>query len=102
MPHPIFGPVEHRLDRVDVSLWLPSARNNRQTRVEAHGRSETSRADLWSYRELWSWSEQQNGLQPVDSIQHVLLVASQDRPGTQGQFQAYLTGQERADMLPMF
>lgn len=92
MPHPVYGPPDHVLERVECKLYLPTSRNGRHTRLECSGWSDTRRGPLWSIAESWSWSEQQSGLQPSDALHHVVLVASQDRPVTQSGIEFALTG----------
>lgn len=93
MPHPIYGPPSHRLTTVHFVLTLPTKENGRHSRLEAHGRSSTSRAALWSVSETWTQSEQDAGLQPTDALHHLGLVAMQDQPITQRQLELGLTGQ---------
>lgn len=98
MPHPIYGPPDHVLERVELKLYLPTSRNSRITRLEASGWSETKRGPLWSIQESWSWSECVSGLQPCDALHHVALVAAQDRPVTQGGVEFALTGETEPEL----
>lgn len=98
MPHPVYGPPDHALERVELKLYLPSRRNNRRSRLEASGWSDTKRGPLWSMAEQWSWSEVHAGLQPCDALHHVALVASQDRPVTQGGFELAITGNAEPEL----
>lgn len=93
MPHPIYGPPSHQLDSIIITLHLPTARNGRITRMEAQGRSSTSRASLWSVSETWTRDEQRAGLEPSDAVHHLALVALQDHPASQSHLEASLTGQ---------
>ena len=93
MPHPIYGDPAHELLTVDFQLTLPTRENEFITKLTAWGRSTTSRSALWRVHEQWSWSEQEKGQQPSDSIAHVLLVAYQDRPTSQAQVEACLVGE---------
>lgn len=93
MPHPIYGPPEHRLERLELKLQLPHQRNGRRAQLTAHGFSETKRGSLWTMQESWSWSEMHAGLQPCDALHHLALAAWQDRPITQTGLELALTGQ---------
>nr|CRY97747.1 hypothetical protein [uncultured prokaryote]CRY97749.1 hypothetical protein [uncultured prokaryote] len=102
MPHPIYGVPDHALEVVQLRLSLPSRRNDHLTTAELHGMSSTKRGSLWSMTETWSWSEQQDGLQPVDAISHALLAIVQDRPVTDGGLRASLIGEStQQDHLPL-
>lgn len=101
MPHPIYGPPDHALEVVRVVLRLPTRRNGHTTLLEAHGESSTKRGPLWSVRETWAADEVQRGLQPVDAVQHLLLVASQDRPASQDPLERALLGQAWEE-VPLF
>lgn len=92
MPHPVFGPPSHQLDTVELKLYLPDRRNGYMTRLEVSGRSETSRAALWTVREQWLPPEVEAGLQPADAANHVLLTALQDRPDCQSALERQLAG----------
>lgn len=93
MPHPIYGPPQHRLSVVHFTLTLPTRENGRRTRLEAHGRAVTQRASLWSVSETWEGAEVRAGLEPTDALHHLALVASQDRCATQDHLERSLTGQ---------
>ena len=98
MPHPVFGPPDHRLERLELKLYLPTPRNGRHSRLTAHGFAETKRGALWTVQETWSWSEQQAGLQPCDAVHHIALAAFQDHPGSQDAVERSLTGQGWEDV----
>lgn len=93
MPHPIYGPPTHDLERVELRLWLPSKRNGHHTRLTASGWSETSRSALWTVSESWERGELDRMLQPCDAAHHILLTAAQDRCETQGALERSLTGE---------
>lgn len=98
MPHPVFGPPDHSLDRLELKLILPTSRNGRHAQLTVHGQSETKRGSLWTVQESWSWTEQQAGLQPCDAAHHLLLACWQDRPVSQGGVESALTGQGWSDV----
>lgn len=93
MPHPVYGPPEHRLEVVRLSLHLPTSRNGRRARLEAQGTCSTQRASLWSVSETWTPEEHRAGLEPTDAAHHLLLCAMQDRPNGQYALERALTGQ---------
>lgn len=93
MSHKLYGPPQHQLEYVTIRLALPTHRNGRTARLEAHGRCETQRAALWSVSEMWSAEDHRAGLEPTDAAHHVLLCAMQDRPRDQYAMERSLTGQ---------
>nr|CRY96647.1 hypothetical protein [uncultured prokaryote] len=93
MPHPIYGPPSHELDSIHLTLHVGTPRNGRRWLLEAHGRSSTSRASLWSVREGWAPTEQRGGYEPTDAAHHLLLAAAQDRPASQSHLEACLRGE---------
>lgn len=93
MPHPIYGDPNHRLERVEFTLIVPTAENGRRTALAARGTSGTARAGMWLVQEEWSAAEQERGYQPADALQHIALVALQDRPTSQSQVEACLIGE---------
>lgn len=98
MPHPIYGPPNHVLTTVEFKLYLPTPKNGRRTRLEASGRSETSRTALWSVTESWAPEEVRAGLEPTDALHHLALVASQDLPHSQTGLEASLVGSGWGDV----
>nr|CRY96645.1 hypothetical protein [uncultured prokaryote] len=82
MPHPIYGPPDHSLDRLSARLTIPSRRNGYIASVTVNGESETKRGNLWTAQESWTQAEQDRGLQVADWLQHLVLVSIQDRPIT--------------------
>lgn len=93
MPHPVYGPPDHVLERLEFKLYLPTRRNGRHAQLTAHGFSETKRGSLWTVQERWSGEEQRVGLQPCDALHHLALASWQDRPITQTGVELALTGQ---------
>lgn len=83
MPHPIYGPPNHRLTRVTATMSLPVSRLTGPTTVRIVGEAQTSRGELWSVAETWQANKQVNGLEPSDWAGWVLLSAWQDRPNSQ-------------------
>lgn len=86
MPHPIYGPPSHSLEQVTLTLTLPSRRNGHVTLLEMQGRSSTSRAALWTFRESWLPGEVRVALEPTDTVHWLVLAALQDQPNTQEAF----------------
>jgi len=82
MPHPIYGPPEHRLSTVELRLTLPSRATRYEATLLARGRSSTQRNDLWVHHDQWSMATRGNDLAPVDALHHLALVVMQDRPIT--------------------
>lgn len=102
MPHPIYGPPSHELDKVIFTLHLPTARNGRRARLEVQGRSETQRGSLWSLTETWGPDEHRGGYEYSDAIHHIALAAAQDRCSTQSHLEASLRGEGWEQLsLPM-
>lgn len=101
MPHPIYGPPEHELDKVLLTLHLGTTRNGRRWRLEVQGRSETQRAALWSVSEVWAPDDTRGGYEPCDAAHHVLLAAAQDRCASMAHLQASLRG-EGWEQLALF
>nr|CRY96616.1 hypothetical protein [uncultured prokaryote] len=89
----IYGPPAHRLRKVTVTLEVPDVANELRTSVSITGYSDTMRTSLWTVHESWSWTEQAEGLQPADAIHHALLVALQDKPQSQHQFECCMVGE---------
>lgn len=90
MPHPIYGPPSHDLEKLELSLWLPTTRNGRHTRLTVLGTCETKRGPLWTYSEAWQAHEVTNGFQPADAVNLLTLAALQDRPSSQEALQRSL------------
>lgn len=93
MPHPIFGDPNHELQQVTFTLTLPAATNGHLTTVAIAGRSDTCRTALWTDEYSWQRDEQEHGYQPGDYVSHAVLVAMQDRPTAQRQWDACLVGE---------
>lgn len=92
MPHPVFGKPTHSLETVEVRLVLPSRHNDYRTSMRAWGRSSGQRTHLWTTGESWSAEDVTHGLQPGDSVHHVVLTALQDRPASQQALEFALGG----------
>lgn len=76
--------AHHTLDRVEITLHLPTPRSDHRADIAARGWSTTKRGSLWTWQESWNPSEMHvEGYEPVDVVHHLLLVAVQDRPNTQ-------------------
>lgn len=102
MPHPTFGPAEHVLEVVRLSLTLPSSRNGRRASLSAHGEASTKRGSLWSYNETWTPEESVGAMSPADVAHWLLLSASQDRPASSAQLERCLTPGGWEDVLLPF
>lgn len=102
MGHRIYGPPKHSLERVLVSLVLPNKTNARTTSVAIEGVSSTKRSPLWRYNESWAQLEHARGLEPVDVVRHVLLVAFQDKPSSGEQLERCLRNGGQEETLPLF
>jgi len=98
MPHPIYGPPDHSLDRLAARLTLPSRRNGYVAQATLSGESETKRGSLWTVQESWTQAEQDRGLQVADWMSHLVLVAIQDRPITTTGLQHVLGAREWEDV----
>lgn len=73
----------HPLTTVRFTVTLPSHLNEYQTRVTATGENPYVKDPLWRYEETWSYSEQQAGLDPSDTLRWVALICLQDHPRDQ-------------------
>lgn len=102
MPHPIFGEPAHQLHEVAYKLWLPTADTGYQTIVAATGVSNTKRGSLWHVLETWEPNRTRGGYEPSDFIVHSALVALQDHPTSQEQYEACVRGEGWCqDELPL-
>lgn len=90
MPHPIYGPPRHALEQVELKVYLPTQRNGHHSRLEVNGVCETKRSPLWTYNEMWTAAQQEQGYQPADAVQLLVLTAFQDRPASQEALQRAL------------
>lgn len=93
MPHPIYGPPEHRLEHLEVKVHLPEAANNHTTSVLVQGISGGKRAPLFTLAEHWGPDEITRGLQASDWLAHVVLSVLQDRPAGQQPAEQALRGE---------
>lgn len=102
MPHPIYGPPDHRLEVVTIRLHLPSRSTSWVGRAQATGESSTSKRSLWSDRLVVECLSTNDGLGLADYAHHLALVALQDRPVNQAQLDRALKGGDRwtEDELP--
>ena len=100
MPHPIYGPPEHKLHRVEFKLELPARLNNYQAHLTCLGYASTKRATLWSTSESFECRNTVLDLAVVDVLQHVALVAIQDRPTTSSALELGLRGGAASDPPP--
>lgn len=100
MPHPIYGPPEHRLATVEARLEVPTRANDYWTRLHVVGRSTTKRAALWTVTEAWQATGRDLGLVPVDALHLVALIALQERPRSQAEVEYHLRGADRQPEAP--
>lgn len=92
MTHKIYGKPNHKLDTVTVKLWLPTAASSWRSKLLATGDSYTTKHQLWSHCEMWSDPLEVTGMTMSDAVNHVTLVALQDRPASQEMFDFHLHG----------
>ena len=103
MSHPIYGPPDHKLGRVEFVLELPLRANKYQARVTAHGYSPTKRSALWTLTETFDVDTKLDTLAPIDLLHHLALVAVQDRPLCPADLHRSLRGGvEVEETLPLF
>jgi len=93
MPHPVYGAPEHRLERIDATLYLPTSATNAVTKLTILGRSDTCRRALWKLSQDWAPNETRSGYEPNDMMAHAILVAIQDRPTSQGAVDRSMAGE---------
>lgn len=82
----------HPLETVRFTLRLPTQKNGRLTALEAVGGSDGQRGSLWAYEEHWTSSDQEDGLQPCDTLHWLGLIAWQDRPNSRFMLDRCLRG----------
>lgn len=92
MPHKIYGKATHKLDTVTIKLWLPTAASDWKSKMLATGDTYTHKRALWSHCEMWGDPLEVAGMTMTDAVQHVALIAVQDRPASQEMFDYYLRG----------
>lgn len=103
MPHPIYGPPEHKLEYVLLRLVLPLRSNDYESRVTAFGHSQTKRGFLWSFSESWAHDMKGDEYGPADAVHHLALVALQDRPTTSSALELSLRGgNDTSEQPPLF
>lgn len=73
---------DRRLDRVDLTLHLPSHETDGGWKLTALGRCTNVRESLWSRKWEWTSSEVDNGLQVCDQLTWFSHVVTQDRPSS--------------------
>lgn len=75
--------VNHTLETVEITLWLPGPDDVGVTSMRAAGRASTRRANLWTYQEHFEPDvDREKGYGIGDAVHHVALVCLQDRPNT--------------------
>lgn len=83
----------HKLDRVDISLYLPRYPHAVSSEMRATGYSDTRRASLWHYHEAFDHVlDAEKGYGCADAAHHVALVALQDRPNSLDRLEFALRG----------
>lgn len=72
---------------------LPNLEDRQAYALAVSGRSETKRANLWTYQELFTPElDQEKGYSAADALHHVALVCIQDRPNSLERLQFALRG----------
>lgn len=85
--------VNHQLESVELTLWLPKPDEYADVTIKAVGRASTKRAALWVHQELFNDElDAQKGYGPADALHHILLVAMQDRPNSVERLNFALSG----------
>lgn len=89
----MWQPIQHKLDSVEIKLHLYDEEGNPCASIAVHGRSNTKRANLWSYQEFFDPTvDSVKGYSVSDAISHIVLVAQQDRPNTLDRLRFALSG----------
>lgn len=92
MPHPIYGPPEHKLQRVEFNLRVPTKENSFVARLTAQGYAETKRSTLWSFSDSYMYDAKGDEHAPLDQLRLLALVALQDRPASLAALELGLRG----------
>lgn len=92
MPHPIYGPPNHRLTRITAQLDLGTGEENDVILGRVFGWSITQRGRLWAEHSSWVAPQDDVVRTPGDWLHHVVLVALEDRPNSQERLDYGLVG----------
>lgn len=83
----------HRLNSVELRLRLDPQPAGLSTVLRVAGRSDTRRADLWTYEESFAPDDYSSkGYGPSDAMAHIALVCIQDQPNTLSRLHFALNG----------
>lgn len=75
--------VQHRLDRVEITLNLATSAIDGSMGLQVVGRAQSKRAALWTYHESFHPEQDlEKGYSLGDAVHHVTLVCVQDRPSS--------------------
>lgn len=89
----MWAPPSHRLEEVQITLYLPGEHDSGVTSMRVAGRASTKRANLWTYQEHFDPSlDAEKGYSVSDAVHHVALVCLQDRPNTLARLDFALRG----------
>lgn len=73
----------HALDRVQITLYLPTSMSDRSSSIRAVGVAPMKATPLWTYQEAFDPElEEEKGYSLADCAHHIALVCVQDRPRT--------------------
>lgn len=93
---------DHPLKVVRLTIHLPTLENEQVTTATMTGENPYAKDPLWRWSETWSWSERQDGMDPVDTLRWLLTIACQDHPRSQEHWQRQVTHGEGWEQLDMF
>lgn len=86
------GPV-HRLDRIEITVKWGAGEGSPVDTMQVVGRSDTKRANLWSYVEAFEpEADRAKGYSLYDAVAHVTLACQQDRPNSLARLKFSLSG----------
>lgn len=96
MPHPIYGPPSHALDRLVITIEFDPTGGYHLTGV---GSSLSKRGSLWSYRADFEQTQQ---IEVSDHVAHLTICALQDTPLDQERLEYSLSGGLGWEDIPLF
>lgn len=88
----LFRTPRRKLTTVSLRLDLPSDLTGGALIAQAHGISPYKRERLWTDTNVFEANECDLRLTPADWVHHIALCAIQDKPATQEDYIASLTG----------
>lgn len=92
MPHPIYGPPNHKLEVVRLSIHVPTTLSGHRYICEAAGDSSGKRASLWATSEIWTPEDEPTPLVVTDWVHHVVSSVLVDHPADQENLERSLRG----------